>query len=222
MDLGKVNVPTVVAAVATVFILMCVSSCISMLHRPSPCQMRALRQQMYRQNLMDNNNDDSLIESFGNEEAIAKKRDIDEKLINYSKFNPKLKTAYYYKTIELTAPSTVDNYPSNMLFGRADKYLISNDKMYLDVYCNLYVLGGDPFDRTDLSTIKHKYSVVLTDNTNTNLTIGELKKDGDGIYKIKIDNVEIGKSIDELMRYNKINIVYSINSKEQVLLTGDF
>lgn len=223
MDLGKVDLKTVGVAVITVFILLSLSSLISMLHAPKPCQMRELRRRM--QEIEDL--DDELIENFGNEEELVKRRDTDE-YTSFSKFENKPRGTYSFKSTGLTAPSTSDDYPSSLLIGRADRYLIGKNSQkifYLEIYCNLYVLGGDPFDKTDLSSIKQRYSAYLLDPANNKLYVGDLVKDGDGIYKLKIDNTTdtlLNKSVTDLMNYSKVNITYTIDGKEQLLLEGEF
>lgn len=227
MDLGKVDVKTVTVAVATVFVLLCVSSLISMLYKPRPCQMRELRRRMYEED--QDYGDDLLMESFGNEEQLVKRNDTDDGFA-FSKFENKPRSTYSYSSAGLTSPSTPDDYPSSLLIGRADRYLIgkpdSSQKIfYLEVYCNLYVFGGDPFDKTDLSTIRQRYQVHLLDAANNKLYVGDLLKDGDGVYKLKIDNTAdtlLNKSVTDLMQFNKINVTYTIDSKEQLLLEGQF
>ena len=52
--------------------------------------------------------------------------------------------------------------------------------------------------------------------------LDELKKDGDGMYKLKFNSISINKEASDFIRYDKIEIVYKENSKETVLLTGKF
>ena len=229
MDLGKVDFKTVTVAVITVFVLLCLSSLISMLQAPKPCQMRELRRKVKKEIDEMDEMDDMLIENFGNDEEIAKRLDTDE-YTSFSKFENKVRGTYSFKSTGLTAPSTPGDYPSSLLIGRADRYLIgkpdsTQKTFYIEIYCNLYVLGGDPFDKTDLSTIKQRYQVYLLDAANNKLYIGDLSKDGDGIYKLKIDNTAdtlLNTSVTDLMTYTKINVTYTIDGQEQLLLEGQF
>ena len=59
----------------------------------------------------------------------------------------------------------------------------SDTHLRLDLYCNLYVLNGNIFEQPFSN--KHEYQVyLLNSKINKQTTIGSLKKDGDGIYKL--------------------------------------
>lgn len=238
MDFKKVDIPTVITAVVVVFVLMSLSSIIISYNTPSlppsprPCRMRLLQQQFEDDGLLSSNNS---IEKFGNEEEFVKRNPGDDEYTTFTNFNVKSKTTYKYNNINLTPTSTKDNYPSNLLTGRAERYLLGKDSteiFYLEVYCHLYVLGGDPFDKSDLKTIKQNYSVYLIDDNKNKIYVGDLTKDGDGIYKLKVNNTaETLKkySVNDLMKHSKLEVTYKIhnektifNDKETILLMGEF
>lgn len=224
MDLGKVNIPTVIVAVLMVFVLLSLSSVFSIMKTPSPKEMRKLQKEMCDE--LKYYDDNKLIEDFGNEEALVKRSSNDD-FFTFSKFENHTKS-YNFKSIPLTAPSTEDHYPTNLLLGKADRYYFSKDGVetfYLEVYCNLFVLGGDPFDKTDLTQISQKYSVYLLHDSGNKMYIGDLTKDGDGVYKLKTNNQsELLKNVPvtSLMSFNKMNVTFKQNGQEQVLLEGVF
>ena len=122
-----------------------------------------------------------------------------------------------YQSIPLLAPSE-----DNLFFGQAKRFVSSQEKVVyrLEVYCNLFVLDGNIYDKAERNTTKQKYSVFLRNSkTRGSMKIGDLVKDGDGIYKLKFIS---DKNINDLVSYDQINIVYSLNNNEQILLSGKF
>jgi len=121
-----------------------------------------------------------------------------------------------YQSIPLLAPSE-----DNLFFGQAKRFVSSQDEKViyrLEVYCNLFVLDGNIYDKAERNTTKQKYSVFLRNSkTRGSMKIGDLVKDGDGIYKLKFIS---DKNINDLVSYDQINIVYSLNNNEQILLSG--
>ena len=124
-----------------------------------------------------------------------------------------------YIRIPLLAPFDEFKNPTNLFFGQVNRYTLA-DSYRLEIFCNLLVLDGNMFDVAKRGTINQKYTVYLVnDKTNKKLLLGPLYKDGDGIYKMKINFKE---NIKELLSYNKIIIVYSLDNQEQILLEGFF
>jgi hypothetical protein len=123
-----------------------------------------------------------------------------------------------YQSIPLLAPSE-----DNLFFGQAKRFVSLQDEKVvyrLEVYCNLFVLDGNIYDKAERNTTKQKYSVFLRNSkTRGSMKIGDLVKDGDGIYKLKFIS---DKNINDLVNYDQINIVYSLNDNEQILLSGKF
>ena len=121
-----------------------------------------------------------------------------------------------YQSVPLLAPSE-----DNLFFGQAKRFVSSQDEKVvyrLEVYCNLFVLDGNIYDKAERNTTKQKYSVFLRNSkTRGSMKIGDLVKDGDGIYKLKFIS---DKNINDLVSYDQINIVYSLNNNEQILLSG--
>jgi len=110
----------------------------------------------------------------------------------------------------------------HLLFGQANRYIHSKDSVnyyILELYCNLYILEGNVYDKTPRHTTKQAYKVyLLSDKDKKKMHLGDLQKDGDGIYKLKMKT----DKVQEFIKYNKIVIVYSLNNNEQVMLQGDF
>ena len=64
------------------------------------------------------------------------------------------------------------------------------------------------------------YKVYLINSkTGDRKYLDNLKKDNDGMYKLKYKTT---KNIAELVPYDEINIVYSLDKDEQLLLSGKF
>lgn len=148
-----------------------------------------------------------------------------EHFSNDELFSYKKQEVANYISIPLLSPYDEFKNPTNLFFGKANVYINNNDNMYyrIEIYCNLLVLDGNIYDVAKRGTIDQKYIVYLVnDKTGKKKLIGNLYKDGDGIYKLKAVFKNDKNVIDELVSYNKINIVYSLDNKEQVLLEGFF
>lgn len=148
------------------------------------------------------------IENFGNENT--------EHFSNDELYSFKTSQRSSYQSIPLLAPSE-----DNLFFGQAKRFVTSQngDMVYrLEVYCNLFVLDGNIYDKAERNTIKQKYSVFLRNSKKRgSMKIGDLVKDGDGMYKLKFISKE---NIKELVEYDEINIMYSLNDNDQLLLSG--
>lgn len=128
------------------------------------------------------------------------------------------KMASNYQNIPLLSPTN-----ENLLFGQAQRYIISrNDEMIyrLEINCNLFILGGNVFGEKITEDANDKYIVVLKNSKdNKKLIIGDLVKDGDGIYKLTY----ISKTnIQYLGQCDTVEIVYVIKDKSQTILAGTF
>ena len=150
------------------------------------------------------------VEEFGNSSS--------EHFSNDELYSFKTAARSSYQNVPLLSPND-----SNLLFGQAKRYIsvVDGEMVYrLEVYCNLFVLDGNVYDTAPRNSVKQKYSVFLQ-NTKRKGTmfVGDLVRDGDGMYKLKyISN----KNVGELSAYDKINIVYTLNTDEQVVLSGSF
>lgn len=145
-----------------------------------------------------------LIEEFGNDELYE---------YNSSQYSD-------YRSVALLPKNDDFNNPENLLFGQAKRYVyIKDDVKHInfDIYCNLFVLDGSVYGES--KGVNQKYKVYLiNDKTKSKLFLTDLKKDGDGIYKVNVKSTDV----DTLIKYNIIAIVYSLNNKELVLLQGLF
>jgi hypothetical protein len=134
---------------------------------------------------------------------------------NDSFYSFKLSKDARYQSIPLLDPEN-----KAILFGKAQRYVFSqNDKMMyrLDIDSNLYVLDGNVYDS---QKVDQKYDVILHNSkTNKNLHIGNLQKDGDGMYKLSFVSND---KIQELADYDTLRIFYTINNKANLILSGTF
>lgn len=144
-----------------------------------------------------------LMEEFGNDQA------------NYEK-------GQYvdYQSVPLLAKNDVFNNPENLLFGQANRHIYIKDDIMIinfEIFCNLFVLDGSVYGES--KKVDQKYKVyLLNDKTKSKMFLSDLNKDGDGIYKLKINS----KDVEKLAKYNVIQIVYSLDNKEEVILQGRF
>jgi hypothetical protein len=128
------------------------------------------------------------------------------------------KIASNYQNIPLLSPTN-----ENLLFGQAQRYIISqNDEMIyrLEINCNLFILGGNVFGEKITEDVNDKYIVTLKNTKdNKKLIIGDLVKDGDGIYKLLYISKE---NIQYLAQCDTVEIVYVIKDQSQTILAGSF
>lgn len=127
-----------------------------------------------------------------------------------------------YVSIPLLDPKN-----EHLFFGQANKYIykgnveldkIESDKFIyrLEIFCNLFVLNGNVYNGDRSSN--QKFSVVLKNSkTQETIKIGNLIKDGDGIYKLKYIS-----SDKKLTGYDRVDIIYVLNGNEQIVLSGKF
>jgi len=149
-----------------------------------------------------------LIEKFSNEDMMS---------FSYEKSSE-------YQSIPLLAPMDENNNPKNLFFGQANRFVISKNGILnyrLELYCNLLVLNGNIYDTAQ--KVDHMYKVFLMNTKNgQNILLDTLKKDGDGMYKLKFNSIDINKQAQEFIDYDKIQIAYSLDNKDEILLEGKF
>ena len=110
-----------------------------------------------------------------------------------------------------------------MLFGQANRTILGGETAlyHLDLYCNLYVINGNPFGQGNNGKLDEvypqKYMVYLASGTQR-LLIDELRKDNDGVYKLKFKTKDISKYIG----FSDILIVHAAKGVEQTILQGKF
>lgn len=126
-----------------------------------------------------------------------------------------------YQTAELVAPYDEFRNPTNLFFGKVHKYVIRRPdlQMYkLNIVSNLLVLGGNVYDA--VNTVDQTYRVFLYNSrTKRYFTLGDLYKDGDGLYKLNYSS----DKLDELLQYDRIEIMYVLDkTKMQTILTSSF
>ena len=129
-----------------------------------------------------------------------------------------------YHNIELTAVLDNDGNPNSFQTGNAVRHIYSkNNKLIyrMDISSNLYVLDGNVFKNGN-DKLDHSYKAYLLNDKNEKFLLGNLKKDGDGMYKIRFEN----DKVSDLVQFNKIQIVYSqtLGDKTQdtIVLQGTF
>jgi hypothetical protein len=129
-----------------------------------------------------------------------------------------------YSTYQNAALTSNTN---NLIFGQAKKYVFSNIKtskpIYsIEIFANLYVLNGNPFGSEKLSlnqSFKHKYVAYLKNTkTGKQINIGQLLRDGDGVYKLKFKS----EDVNEYVIFNEIEIVHESPQKQTTVLNGKF
>jgi hypothetical protein len=129
---------------------------------------------------------------------------------------------FIYQNAALTSKT------NNLIFGQAKRFvhpdLKSSKPTYmLEILANLYILNGNPFGVEKLgiddTSFKHKYIAYLK-NTKTGKkeNIGQVLRDGDGMYKLKFKSEEL----NEYVPYNEIEIVHKSPQKETTVLQGKF
>jgi hypothetical protein len=128
-----------------------------------------------------------------------------------------------YQAIPLLSPYDENKNPENLYFGQANRYIIASFKdslpLYrLEVYCNLPVLGGNVFNNKTTNVIQSYKVFLLNNKSKEKVFLQELKRDGDGIYKMKY----ITDKVKDMLRYKQLQIVYGVDDKETVLLEGSF
>lgn len=124
------------------------------------------------------------------------------------------------QSVPLNAPiQEGGNLYSNLTFGQTIRHIIINNdvkKVLYNITANLYVLDGNIYDQAT-DKLQQTYTVQLSDDKNT-ITLGELKKDGDGIYKLNFES----DNIEQYKNYKHIQVVYKRGDSSEIMLTGHF
>jgi len=124
-----------------------------------------------------------------------------------------------YQTIALTAPDTTQKTPANLVFGEARRYITSENeivKFRLDISANLYVLDGNILNQRG-EKAAHSYQAYLVNNARE-ISIGPLKRGGDGIYKLKMET----DKTNDLLTARGLIIKYELDNESTVLLKGTY
>ena len=125
-----------------------------------------------------------------------------------------------FQSVPLTAPDNQSKSPSNMMFGQANRHLITHNaekEMIIDISANLYVLDGNILNQTG-EKVNHSYKAIIVTDNGEEFDIGKLKRDGDGIYKVKFTT----KDFDKLVQHKNVIILYEIEGKRKTMLQGQF
>jgi hypothetical protein len=190
---GPFNVKLIGLFVIMMILLLCFSSSINSLFMKYP---------QYPQNDTNYNT----MEQFS-----------DDKIYSY-------KDAYHenYANYQSTPLTSLDE---SLLFGQANRYIgvlnqwpKNNSNVFiLDIHCNLYLLNGNPFgqDATIQTATNQKYLAYLVKDSERKL-IGQLTANSDQVYKLKF----VTDKIKDYVKYNQVDIVYSNDNKETVIMTG--
>jgi hypothetical protein len=117
-----------------------------------------------------------------------------------------------FQSIPLTAPDSSSNNPLHLMFGQADKYVTDN-AYSIKINANLYVLDGNIFDIKPTNE-KQSYNAYLIRKDNSKIKLGDLLKDGDGLYKLTFSS----NKPSEFDSYKFVAIYY--NDKTPLLIGG--
>lgn len=194
------NMKLLFYVIIMIIFIICMSSCVNLLFTPDSDD------QFYRMNRRNR----MYQECFSNDDFYSYKDTIN-------------KGYFTYQNATLTSPT------NNLIFGEAKRYtypgLNNSRPVYrLEIFANLYILNGNPFGKEDIKisdlSYKHKYIAYLKNSkTNNRINVGQLIRDGDGIYKLKFKSDDIKKYVE----FNEIDIVYlEGQNKERVILNGKF
>ncbi len=149
-------------------------------------------------------------------------------------FDPILKVTNNFQRVDLNAPVDPETGThKSLLFGKANR-IFNDDSITLDVEANLYVLGGDTYDSGITPVLglnsddgkftkfyateeKEKYKLYMSESEDSaEELIGELKKDGDGIYKLKT-NLPLSSR-----KLKVVKIYFESNGEKVLVITGAF
>lgn len=153
---------------------------------------------------------------------------------NEADFNPTLKISNNFQRVDLNAPIDPETGThKNLLFGKANR-IVDDNTLTLDVEANLYVLGGDTYDSGIIPALglndydgnftkfytteeKQKYKLYMSETENSyEELIGELKKDGDGLYKLK-SNLPLSSN-----KLKVVKVYFESDNEKVLVLTGSF
>lgn len=192
------NVKMVLFVITIIICVSCLSSCLNNLFISDEINSR------YKSRYLQSR---CGIEDFSNNEFYS-----------YKNINPGYFT---YQNAELTSNT------DNIIFGQSKKYIHQNIKTSkpnytIEIFANLYVLNGNPFSVEGISldkNFKHRYVAYLKNTkTGKKINIGQVLRDGDGLYKLKFTTDKLEEYID----YNEIEITHQSSEKETLVLSGKF
>lgn len=130
-----------------------------------------------------------------------------------------------FQRTSLYSPTNKDGTASNMMSGFAERFIrnMHNDYEYrLELKANLYELDADILQQVHKKRqIPHKYMAYFVKNGNKT-PIGELKRDGDFVYKVKLLVRNDSQQIEALKHERHIIIVYEKGPVQKVVLEGKF
>jgi hypothetical protein len=129
-----------------------------------------------------------------------------------------------YQSIPLTAPDTEQKNPANLVFGEAHRFVTNQDghiELRLEIYANLYVLDGNILNQTK-DKVTHSYQAYLVDKNKKETNIGALKRDGDGMYKLKTIGNYASDKPNLVLDSTTLLIKYEIDGESTLLLVGKF
>jgi len=120
------------------------------------------------------------------------------------------------ETIFLTSPNDENENPQHMMGGLCTRTFVDN-KMIIDIAAHLYVLNGNVFGEHK----EQQYKVYLrNDKTNQKVSLGTLKKENDGVYKLKL---VLTTNVNSFAEYRELYIVFENDStKYHIMLQGVF
>jgi hypothetical protein len=152
-----------------------------------------------------------------------------------------------YDMAELT-PSSENT--SNLVNGVVKRIVHNDNgetTMYLDVDASLYIINGDPFGEDPaykslpnmmiqantpmgetqapytrapvVQLKKMDYIVYLMNDNGERVKLDSLNRDNDNIYKLRYKTQD-QKTMDELLKYNIVSIVFTDYSKEEKVIDG--
>jgi hypothetical protein len=125
-----------------------------------------------------------------------------------------------FQRIPLTPPESTE--ASHLYFGTAHLHIIPKDTettLIFEIYANLPIIGGNVFGKRDEGQF---YSVQLIDEkTNKSMTSKDIKRDNDGMYKLKFTTTN-QQEIEEMSKMKKVIVKHTINEKEVTLIEGLF
>lgn len=128
----------------------------------------------------------------------------------------------YFQSIALTSPDTESRTPSNLMNATVNRYLVKDsagsDLYLLEIIANLYVLYGNVYDESNKTDVEQSYVAHMSNDKGENILLGELKKDNDGLYKLRVKT----SKAEKLENFNKIQIIYIRDNEKQVILEGKF
>ena len=119
-----------------------------------------------------------------------------------------------FASVPLTSPD------QHLIGGQANRHVIDNEKVIMEIQANLYVLNGNVFG-THTDNTKQSYKAYLhAGNTmkNNAVLLGTLEKDGDGIYKLRV----VTNDVTSILQLPFISIRYELDGNVQNILEGKF